>query len=81
MVDIKSNEKPERATTGKKNQRKAAKSYEEQQKATTDIGAGKIKTGKKRPKRATESTKSPNGNQALDRTDSISKTITSNLDK
>ena len=48
----------------KKKQRKAAKSYEEQQKATTDIGAGKTKTGKKRPKRATEGTKSPNGNQA-----------------
>ena len=65
VVDIKSNEKPERATTGNEKQRKAAKSYEEQQKATTDIGAGKTKTDKKKPRRATKETKSPNGNQAL----------------
>ena len=41
VVDIKSNEKPEKATTGNEKQRKAAKSYEEQQKATTDMVAGK----------------------------------------
>ena len=35
---------------------KAAKSYEEQQKATTDIGAGKTKTSKKKPRRATKGT-------------------------
>ena len=64
VVDIKSNEKPERAT-GNEKQWKAAKSYEEQQKATTDIGAGKTKTGKKKQRRATKGTKSPNGNQAL----------------
>ena len=78
VVYIKSNEKPERATTGNEKQWKAAKSYEEQQKATTDIRAGKTKTGKKKPRRATKGTKSPNGNQALDRTDSISKTRKSN---
>ena len=65
VVYIKSNEKPERATTGNEKQWKAAKSYEEQQKATTDIRAGKTKTGKKKPRRATKGTKSPNGNQAL----------------
>ena len=64
MVDIKSNEKPERATTGNEKQWKAAKSYEEQQKATMDIGPGKTKTGKKKPRRATKATKSPIGNQA-----------------
>ena len=63
VIDIKSNEKPERATTD--GQRKAAKSYEEHQKATTDIGAGKTKTGKKKPRRATKGKKYPNGNQAL----------------
>ena len=65
VIDIKSNEKPERATTGNEKQWKAAKSYEEQQKATTDIRAGKTKTGKKKPRRAMKGTKSPNGNQAL----------------
>ena len=54
VVDIKSNEKPKRATTGNEKQRKAAKSYEEQQKATTHIGAGKTKTGKKKTKTSNE---------------------------
>ena len=57
MVDIKSNEKPERATTGNEKQRKAGKGTEERQKAKTDIGAEKTKTSSKRQK-------SPNGNQA-----------------
>ena len=48
VIDIKSNEKPERATRGNEKQWKAAKSYEEQQKATTNIGAGKTKTSKKK---------------------------------
>ena len=63
-VDIKSNEKPERATTGKKKQLKAPKDYKEQQKAATNIGAGKTKTVKKKPGRETKGTKSANGNQA-----------------
>ena len=63
QMETRLNEKPERAT---KNNEKAAKSYEERQKATTDIGTGKAKTGKKKPKRATKGTKSPNGNQALE---------------
>ena len=66
VVDIKSNEKPERVMTGNEKQWKPAKSYEEQQKATTDIGAGKTKTGKKKPRRAMKGTKSPNGSQAID---------------
>ena len=75
-----------RAMKSQKEQRRATKSNEKQQKATksnkkatTDIGAGKTKTGKKKPKdeqrkkkpkdekakrRATKGTKSPNGNQA-----------------
>ena len=57
MEDIKSIEKPERATTSNEKQRKAAKSCEEQQKATTDIGAKKTKTGNKKPKQATKDTK------------------------
>ena len=51
MGGIKSNEKPERATTDNKKQRKAAKSNEEQQKAKTGVVAGKTKTGNERPNR------------------------------
>ena len=47
VVDIRIKEKPERATKGNEKQLKAAKCYEEQQKSTTDIRAGKTKTGKK----------------------------------
>ena len=55
VVDIKGNEKRERARTGNEKQWKAAtESYEEQQKATTDIGAGKTKTGKKKSKTSNE---------------------------
>ena len=50
---------PERATMDNEKQWKAGKSYEEQQKATTDIGAGKTKTGKKKPRRATKGKKIP----------------------
>ena len=57
VVDIKSKEKPGRATTGNEKQRNAAKSYEVQYKAKTDIGAGKTKTGNKEPKRATKGMK------------------------
>ena len=49
---MKSNEKQQKATNSIK-------------KVTTDIGAGKIKTGKKKPRRAKKGTKSANGNQAL----------------
>ena len=63
VVDIKINEKPERATTG--NETQYMKSSKKLRKATTDIGAGKTKTGKKKSRRATKGTKSPNGNQAL----------------
>ena len=56
----------------RKEQRRATKSDEKQQKATKSnkkqqrtIGAGKTKTGKKKPIRAMKGTKSPNGNQAL----------------
>ena len=62
VVDIKSNEKPERTTTsnkrqqkatkGNERQRKAVKSNEEQQKAKTDNVAGKTKTGNKRHKKS-----------------------------
>ena len=51
VVDIKTNEKPERATTSNEKQQKAAKSNKEQQKANTDIRAGKTKTGNKRHKK------------------------------
>ena len=49
-------------------QRKAVKSSKKLRraaKATTDIRAGKAKTGKKKLRPATKGTKSPNGNQAL----------------
>ena len=58
VVDIKSNEKPERvnnekpkATKSSKKQRRATESNEEQQKAKRDNGAGKTKTGNKRHKK------------------------------
>ena len=57
-VDIKSNEKPERATTGNGKQQKATTSNNGQR-------SWKTKTGKKKSRRATKGTKSPNGNQAL----------------
>ena len=65
MVDIKSNEKREKATTDNEKQLKAAKSNVEQIKAKTEIGAGKTKEGNKKPKGATKGTKSPNEYQAL----------------
>ena len=40
MVDIKSNEKTERATTDNEKQQRAAKSYEEHQKIKTDSDRG-----------------------------------------
>ena len=61
-----------RAMKSQKEQRRAAKSNEKQQKATKsnkkktmDIGAGKTKMGKKKPRRAMKGTQSLNGNQAL----------------
>ena len=41
------------------------KSSKKLRRATMDIGAGKTKTGKKKPRRATKGTQSLNGNQAL----------------
>ena len=58
MVDIKSNGEQRKAM-------KCSKKYDEQQKATMDIGAGKTKTCKKKPRRAAKGTKSPSGNQAV----------------
>ena len=57
VVDIKSNEKPERATKGNEKQRKSTKSNEQQQKAKVNIGAGETKTGNKKPKRTSKGTK------------------------
>ena len=47
---------------GQRKAMKSNKSYEEQQKVTTDIGTGKTKMGKKKPRRAKKCTKSPIGN-------------------
>ena len=58
VVDIKSNENPERASVGKEKKRKAAEGDEEQQKAKTNIGAGQTKMSNKKPKRATNVTES-----------------------
>ena len=57
MVDIKSNEKPERATTtGNKKQRKVTIKSNKKQKRTLVL---------EKPKRATKGTESPIGNQAI----------------
>ena len=64
MIDIKSNEKPEREATGSEKLPKVAKSNKEQQKAKMEIGAGKTQMGNKKPTRATKGTKDPNRNQA-----------------
>ena len=44
---------------------KSSKKLRRAQKATMDIGAGKTKMGKKKPRQAMKGTKSPNGNQPL----------------
>ena len=62
LVEIKHNEKPERATNGNDTKLTSAKGNEEHQNTKTDIGDGKTKTGNKKPKRATKGTKRPSGN-------------------
>ena len=63
VVDIKSNEKPVRATTGTEEHRKTGKSNDEQL-FSNNGHRRKNKMGNKKRKRATKGTKNPNGNQA-----------------